>query len=78
VVHKKEKHVHLEKHIVLVHIVSRTSPGLSVFVFLSVDHYPCYGSLDFSIIKLFSTLVFPSVFFEGFIPKTIGVLVCLI
>jgi hypothetical protein len=51
----------------------------SIFVwceckFLSVGHYPCYGSPDFSIIKSFSAVVFPLGFFQGFIPKNIGVL----
>jgi hypothetical protein len=38
----------------------------------------CYGSPDFSIIKSFSALVFPLGFFQGYLPKNIGVYVCLI
>jgi hypothetical protein len=56
----------------------QTFPGLSAVVFLSVGHYPCYGSPDFSIIKSFSALVFPLGFFQGYLPKNIGVYVCLI
>jgi hypothetical protein len=33
------------------HTTEQTLPGLSVVVFLSVGHYPCYGSPDFIIIK---------------------------
>jgi hypothetical protein len=35
-------------------------------------------SPDFSIIKSFSALVFPPGFFQGYLPKNIGVYVCLI
>jgi hypothetical protein len=73
----KESHIHLKKHAVLVHTTGQTLPGLSAVVFLSVGHYPYYGSPDFSIIKSFSTLVFPPVF-QGYLPKNIGVYVCLI
>jgi hypothetical protein len=78
VVHKKENHVHLEKRSFLVHTSGRTFPGLSTVLFLSVGHYPCYESPDFNIIKSLSALVFPSVFFQGFIPETFGVIMCLI
>jgi hypothetical protein len=74
----KQSHIHLEKHVVLVHTTGQTLSGLSVVVFLSVGHYPYYGSPDFSIIKSFSTLVFPLGFFQGYLPKNIGVYVCLI
>jgi hypothetical protein len=74
----KESHVHLEKHAVLVRTTGQTLPGLSAVVFLSVGHYPYYGSPDFSIIKSFSALVFPLGFFQGYLPKNIGVYVCLI
>jgi hypothetical protein len=50
----------------------------SMVVFLLVGHYPCYGSPDFSIIKSFSALVFPTGFFQGYLPKKYGVHVCLI
>jgi hypothetical protein len=65
----KQSHIHLKKHAVLVHTTGQTLPGLSAVVFLSVGHYPCYGSPDFSIIKSFSTLVFPPGFSRGLYPK---------
>jgi hypothetical protein len=74
----RDSHVHLEKHAVLGRTIDQTLPGLSTVVFLSVGHYPCYGSPDFSIIKSFSTLVFPPGFFQGYLPKNIGVYVCMI
>jgi hypothetical protein len=61
--YKKENHVHFENHAVLFHTTSDTLLGLSAVVFCSVDHYPCYRSTDFSIIKSFSALVFPLTFF---------------
>jgi hypothetical protein len=74
----KESHVHLEKHAVMGRTIDQTLLGLFVVVFLSVGHYPCYMSPAFSIIKSFSTLVFPPGFFHGYLPKNIGVYVCLI
>jgi len=63
-------------------LTDRTSdqplPGLSAVAFLSVGHYPYYESLDISIVKSFSTLVFPPGFFQGYLPKYIGVYVCMI
>jgi hypothetical protein len=50
----------------------------SAVVFLSVGHYPCYESLDFSRIKSFSSLVFPPRCFQGYLLKNIGVRVCVI
>jgi hypothetical protein len=55
--------IHLEKHAILGHTIDQTLPSLSVVVLLLVGHYPCYKSLDFSIIKSFPTLVFPLGFF---------------
>jgi hypothetical protein len=57
---------------------NQTLPGLSAIVFLSMGHYPCYGSPDFIIIKSFLALVFPPGFFQGYLPKNIGVYVCMI
>jgi hypothetical protein len=71
----KESHVHLEKHAVIGSYNNHTLSGLSAVVFLLVGHYPYYRSPDFSIIKSFSTLVFPLGFFQGYLPKNIGVLV---
>jgi hypothetical protein len=71
-------HIHLEKHADLGRTIEHTFPGLFVVVFLSVGHYPYYESPDFSIIKSFSTLVFPLGFFQGYLPKNIGVYVCMI
>jgi hypothetical protein len=76
--HKKANHVYLEKRAILVHTTSHTLPGLSAVVFLLVDHYPCYGSPDFSIIKSFLALVLPPKFFQGYLHKNIGVYVCMI
>jgi hypothetical protein len=78
VVHKKENHVHLEKHVVLLRTTCQTLSGSCVVLFLSVGHYPCYESPNFSIIKSLSALVFPPGFFQAFIPEIFGVLVCLI
>jgi hypothetical protein len=77
-VHLRTSHVHLEKCVDLGRTIDQTFPGLSAVVFLSVGHYPCYGSPDFSIIKSFSALVFPPGFFQGYLPKNIGVYVCMI
>jgi hypothetical protein len=74
----RKSHVHLEKHADLGCTTDQTFPGLSAVVFLLVGHYPYYGSPDFSIIKSFSTLVFPPGFFQGYLPKNIGVYVCMI
>jgi hypothetical protein len=77
-VHSMEIHVHLENHVVLGRTMEQTLLGLSVVVFLSVGHYPYYESLDFIIIKSFSTWVFPLGFFQGYLPKNISVHVCMI
>jgi hypothetical protein len=61
--------VHLKKHADLGRTTDQTLPGLSAVVFLSVGHYPYYGSPDFSIIKSFSALVFPQGFSRGIYPK---------
>ena len=63
---KKEKCIHLKKNEDLGRTVDHTFPSFFALVFLSVDHYPCYKSFDFSIIKSFSTLVFPPRFFQGY------------
>jgi hypothetical protein len=65
----KERCIHLEKHADLGHTTDQTLPGLSAVVFLSVGHYPYYGSPDFIIIKSFSALVFPLGFSRGIYPK---------
>jgi hypothetical protein len=39
-VHKKENHVHLEKHAILVHSSGQPLLGFSAVVFLPVGHYP--------------------------------------
>jgi hypothetical protein len=55
-----------------VHMLRSTNhhfPCLSVVVFLSVGHYPSYGTSNFSIIKSFSALVFPLGFFQEYLPK---------
>jgi hypothetical protein len=74
----KKSHVHLKKCVLMVCTEGKTLSGLSAVVFLSVGHYPYYESFDFSIIKSFSALVFPSGFFQGYLPENIGVYVCLI
>jgi hypothetical protein len=74
----KEIHVHLKKHAVVGRTIKQTFLGFFAVVFLSVGHYPYYRSLDFSIIKSFSALGFPSGFFQGYLPKNIGVYVCMI
>jgi hypothetical protein len=76
--HIRDRHVHLEKHVVLGHTIAHTLSGLSAIVFLIVRHYPYYGSLDFSIIKSLSTLVFPLDFLQRYPPKNTGVHVCMI
>jgi hypothetical protein len=53
-------------------------PGLYSVVFLSVGHYLCYRSPDFNNNKIILALVFPLVFFQGYLPKIIGVYVCMI
>jgi hypothetical protein len=50
-------HIHIKKHADMCHTTDKTLPGLSIVVLLSVSHYSCYGSPDFSIIKSFSGLV---------------------
>jgi hypothetical protein len=75
---RRDNCVYLKKHVDLGHTMKQTFPGLSAVVFLSVGHYPYYGSPDFSIIKSFSVLVFPRGFFQGYLPKNIGVYVCMI
>jgi hypothetical protein len=47
----KERCVHLEKHANIGHKEDQTLSGLCVVVFLSLGHYPYYGSPDFIIIK---------------------------
>jgi hypothetical protein len=74
----REIHIHLEKHAVLVHTRDQTFLGLFAVVFILVGHYPCYGSPSFSIVKSFSVVVFPSRFFQGYLPKNIGVHLCMI
>jgi hypothetical protein len=74
----KDMHVRLENHVDLGHTTYRTFLGLSADVFLSVDHYPYYRSLDLIIIKSFSALVLPPIFFQGYLPKIIGVYVCMV
>jgi hypothetical protein len=69
--HQKVNSVHLEKRVVLVRTIGHSLRGFSTAVFLSVGHYPCYGSPDFSIIKSFSALIFPPRFFQGHLPKNI-------
>jgi hypothetical protein len=59
----KDKFVHIKKNVDLGPIEYHTFSGLYVLLFLLVDHYPYYRSPNFSIIKSFSTLVFPSKFF---------------
>jgi hypothetical protein len=61
----KDRHVHLKKCADLGRTVDHTLPGLFAVVFLSMGHYPCYRSPNFSIIKLFSALVFLPGFFPG-------------
>jgi hypothetical protein len=62
-------HTHLKKCAVLVRTTGQTFPGLSAVVFLSVGHYPYYGSPDFSIIKSFSALFSLQGFSRGIYPK---------
>jgi hypothetical protein len=52
--------------------------SLFVVVFLSVGHYPYYGSLDFIIIKSSQYCLSPWDFFQGYLPKNISVYVCMI
>jgi hypothetical protein len=59
----KDMPIHLENHVYMGHITDHPFLSLSVFVFLTLGHHPCYGSPDFSTIKSFSTLVFPLWFF---------------
>jgi hypothetical protein len=61
--HSRDMSVHMEKCAVLGCKVDLNLPSLFVVVFLSVGHYPCYRSPNFSIIKSFSALVFPPRFF---------------
>jgi hypothetical protein len=74
----KERHTHLIFFVDLGCTTDQTLLGLLAIVFLLVGHYSCYGSPNFSTIKLFSTLVFPMGFFQGYLPKNIGVYVCVI
>jgi hypothetical protein len=76
--HQKANHVHLEKHAILVCTTGHTLPGLFAVVFVLVSHYPCYRRTDFSIIKSFLAMVFPRGFFQGYLPKNIGVYVSVI
>jgi hypothetical protein len=73
--HNTDRPIHLEKHADLGHITYQTLPGLYAIVFLSVGHYPCYKSPDFSILKSFLALVFHLGFLQGYLPKNIGVYV---
>jgi hypothetical protein len=74
----KQSRVHLEKCVVMVSIAVQTFITLCAVVFLSMGHYPYYESPSFSIIKSFSAPVLPLGFFQGYLPKNIGVHVCLI
>jgi hypothetical protein len=76
--HSRYMSVHLKKHAVLGRTIDQTFLGLSIVVFLLVDHYLYYEIPGFSIIKSFSTLVFPPGFFQGYLPKNIGFHVCMI
>jgi hypothetical protein len=49
--HSRDKCVHFEKSEVIGRTINYSFLGLSIVVFLSVGHYPCYWSPDFSIIK---------------------------
>jgi hypothetical protein len=57
--HSRYMCVHLKKNAVMGHTIDQTLLGLSIVVFLLVDHYLYYESPGFSIIKSFSTLYIP-------------------
>jgi len=62
----------LEKCVDLCHTTKKTLLGLSIVVLLSVGHYAYYMIPNFSIIKSFSTLVFPMGFSKGIYPKILA------
>jgi len=67
----KELHVHLEKYVDMGHKTEQTLPGLSVVAFLSMGHYPCYTSPDFSIIKSSQYFFSLQGFSRGIYPKVL-------
>jgi hypothetical protein len=62
---KRENNIYLKMSSNMACIVEHTFLGLSVVLFISVIHYPCYRSHDFRIIKSFTTFVFHPWFFPG-------------
>jgi len=74
----KDMRIHLKKCVDTGRRLDHTFSGLSAVVFLSMGHYPYYKSPYFRIIKSFLAMVFPPGFFQGYLPKNIGVYVCMI
>jgi hypothetical protein len=74
----KGRRVSLQKHAYLGCTIDHTFRSLFTLVFISTGHYPYYGIHDFHIIKSFSAKVIPPGFFQGYLPKNIGVCVCMI